>query len=371
VGGSLHDAGRSGNGGAAVAGGGGEPMAEGGSAGTGGEPPVVVTEGVLLKPENPSLDDRFGDSIALSGSTLAVGNATTGAVYIYERTDQGWISTATIDPMAFGSTEALTGSVALSGDTLLASAASVVHVFVRSADRWQHQAELAVSDARRLALDDDVALVGWNYGARTFIRTDGQWSELGPFETASGKSIEGAVALSGKTAALAGVDVTKPELLRVVTMYVRSGQSWSEQATLAPGDSDGIHISKLALTGDTLLVNNGAVHRYTRSGTAWSEQPMPAVTDASQTDETSDLAASAARFAVRGVRGASEVVLLFELTGSNWQHRTTLDLTYAGTAKERLAFSSTLTVSNQAVAISGRYVLYAEPEQNHGVVYAF
>jgi hypothetical protein len=74
---------------------------------------------------------------------------------------------------------------------------------------------------------------------------------------------------------------------------------------------------------------------------------------------------------VRAARGTSQVVLLFELTGSDWQHRTTLDLVYDRAANEQPSFGSALAVSDQAVAISGRYVLFGQPELNHGLVYAF
>ncbi|TKB91334.1 MAG: hypothetical protein E8D40_10365 [Nitrospira sp.] len=95
-----------------------------------------------IKASNTGGGDQFGDAMALSGDTLVVGaffedsSATgingdqlnddapdSGAVYVFRRTDGGWMQEAYLKASNTGEGDLFGGAVALSGNTLVVGAA--------------------------------------------------------------------------------------------------------------------------------------------------------------------------------------------------------------------------------------------------------
>ena len=153
-----------------------------------------------LKASNTGGGDLFGDSVALSGNTLAVGataedsdatgvSTTTpitanngasnsGAVYVFTRDARGtWTQQAYIKASNTGADDLFGGSVALSGDTLAVGAQSedsafqnsgAVYVFTRSVTTWTQQGPplkasnpgLRDSFGSSVALSGDTLVVG-------------------------------------------------------------------------------------------------------------------------------------------------------------------------------------------------------------------
>ncbi|MFM7260303.1 MAG: hypothetical protein ACKO3W_06830, partial [bacterium] len=123
--------------------------------------------------------DRFGDSISLSGDTLAVGvpeddvgaNANQGSVRVFVRSVTTWSAQATLTASDGGANHSFGTSVSLSGNTLAAGVpydnvgANVnqgsVRVFVRSGTTWSAQAKLTASDGAAFDIfGDSVSLSG-------------------------------------------------------------------------------------------------------------------------------------------------------------------------------------------------------------------
>lgn len=193
----------------------------------------------------------FGESVAVDGDTLAVGepldedadtgsNTTSGAVYLYTRSEGAWTEQDKVLPGDDSGVSEFGTLVALSGDTLAAAnfgpgvAGEQTQVFTRSGDTWSLQQDLTTGDDRwalAVALDGDTL------------------------------AVDPAVGGGG------------------VKVYTRAGSTWSVQQTLDLATSG--HGS-LALEGDRLLVgdptdddggpNAGAVYVMTRSGSTWSQE---------------------------------------------------------------------------------------------------
>ncbi len=242
------------------------------------EKALARTIGAAFKIENPddateigdgSPYDQFGYSLALDGDTALVGalydytvsGTRSGAVYVYVRTGAAWSRQAKLaadvgeDGDEFGYSLALDGDTALVGarsdDSAAASGLGSAYVFTRSGTHWSQQAKLVAGDG---VIDD-------NFGT--------------------------AVALSGDTALVGAAqgDAAVADT-GAAYIYVRSGNSWTQQAKLPATDQslfDNFGQS-VALSIDTAVVgapgdddffvgtDAGSVYVFTRSGSTWSQQ---------------------------------------------------------------------------------------------------
>jgi len=321
-----------------------------------------------IKASNTGDGDQFGYSIALSGDTLAVGAwledndddslANSGAVYVFIRNGTVWSQQAYIKASNAGDNDRFGNSVALSGDTLAVGAyreqsnatgingdesdnslneAGAVYVFTRSGVTWSQQAYIKPSntgDGDRfgwsVALSGDTLAVGAtgedsdgssqgnnglsNAGAAyVFTRSGTAWSQqayIKAFNPDSNDSFGYSVALYGDTLAVGadqeaskgtgvnGGEENDNSLINAGAAYVftRSGTAWSQQAYIKASNtgSNDVFGWSLALSGDTLAVGAageassasgingnqnddsapyaGAVYVFTRSGSAWSQQ---------------------------------------------------------------------------------------------------
>jgi len=286
-----------------------------------------------VKASNTGENDGFGYSIALSGdgNTLAVGahreesNATgistddsgetdnsafdAGAVYVFGRSDGGWVQQAYVKASNTGAGDQFGYSVALSddGNTLavgvrlddsnatgistdgsgeannLGDNTGAVYVFGRSGGGWVQQAYVKASNTG----GDD------QFGYSVALSDDGNTLAVGAiFEnsSASGISTNGS-GEANNLAAHAGA----------VYVFSRSGGSWFQQAYVKAsntgagdrfgepvslsGDGNtlvvGAHFEDSSATGistdgsgeaDNLADSAGAVYVFSRSGGNWSQQ---------------------------------------------------------------------------------------------------
>jgi len=103
----------------------------------------------------------FGNSVAISGDTVAVGAVGTNKVFVFRRTGLSWPQEAQLDPSDGAS--GFGASVALSGDTLAVGAVwNAAYVFVRGVAGWYERAKLLPSDlwGGYSAFGDAIALSG-------------------------------------------------------------------------------------------------------------------------------------------------------------------------------------------------------------------
>jgi len=143
-----------------------------------------------LTPEDGDEQDYFGRSVALSGETALIGarRATTllggekaGAAYVFERTGENWSQQAKLTPRDGDSWDRFGEAVALDGTTALVGAygdedpvgdgrydgAGSAYVFERREGQWRQQAKLTAEASEptdafgvAVALDGGTALVG-------------------------------------------------------------------------------------------------------------------------------------------------------------------------------------------------------------------
>jgi hypothetical protein len=161
------------------------------------------TDQSTIQPVDGVDHDNFGAAVALSGTTLVAGAAGAnvdieqgaGAAYVFENAGGSWQQTARLTATAPLQGENFGYTVAIAGDTIVASYASpngstIAAIYVRDGDTWTWQADLDVDGAQAL-------------------RADG-------------------VALSGDgSIALVGANAIDPGSLNSVYVFRRSGDAWS------------------------------------------------------------------------------------------------------------------------------------------------
>jgi len=280
----------------------------------------------------PAVYDRFGVSVAISGDYAIVGmhgddtgadNA--GSAYIYARSGTTWSLQATLNnptPAAsewFGNSVAISGDYAIvgaSGDDTGATEAGSAYIYVRSGTTWSLQATLnnpvpAGSDwfGHSVAISGDYAIVG-AYGDDTgatdagsayiYVRSGTTWSlqsTLNNPTPADGDIFGHSVDISGDYAIVSATyNDTGATDAGSAYIYVRSGTTWSLQATLnnPTPTGRGQFGRSAAISGDYAIVgahgddtganDAGSAYIYVRSGTTWSLQatlnnPTPAAYD--------------------------------------------------------------------------------------------
>ncbi|WP_428310873.1 GEVED domain-containing protein [Hydrocarboniphaga sp.] len=243
---------------------------------------------------------HFGQAVALYGDTALVSSPyedyETGAVYVYVRSGSSWTQQARIYNNV--SEEELGRAIALNGDTALISAneyGGSVFVYQRSGTVWSEQAQLNGTDqgtndsfGSAVAIDGDSAVVGSSTDQQTlysqgtayvFVRSGNSWAQQAKLIAADPKSYSrfgGAVAISGDTVAIGASQVN------ATYIFGRSGTAWTQQAKLkaADGQSNDNFGSSVALSGDSLLIgaagdaeySAGAAYLFLRRAGAWTQQ---------------------------------------------------------------------------------------------------
>ncbi len=262
-----------------------------------------------LSPQDASSGDEFGLAIAMDASGVAlIGSSRdddlgtdSGSVYAFVRSGTTWAEQwkmLAADGVAndrFGYSLALSGTTALIG----ASAGTFgngygtgfAYVFVRAGTTWVQETKLprgtaGYSFGTGVGLDGDDAFVGVTLQnhVRSYSRSGTTWS--GPTSQYASRSASDdyfgyAASLSGNTlvVGLPGDDDDPPgcEACGSAQVFVRAAGTWVRQQVLpSPGvntnDGFGTYVS---VSGDTLVVgrNYGSgTYVYTRSGTTWSPQ---------------------------------------------------------------------------------------------------
>ncbi len=244
-----------------------------------------------------------------------------GAVYIFNRAGGNWVEGSRIDPPEDTRLQTFGNSIKLSGDTLAIGASNktvgsnlnqgAVYVYVRSGGAWTFQQKLTASDGAAqdffsLSLDisGDTIIAGApladvngaiNRGAAyVFTRSGTTWTQQPKLLSSDGNANDSfgfSVALENDTAVVSAPfkEVGQNFTAGVAYVFNRSGNVWNEQQRLneTGGNSDisGQFARSVALSGDRLIVgqpnfvdqsadlfNHGAVHVYQRTGLTWTKR---------------------------------------------------------------------------------------------------
>jgi len=270
----------------------------------------------------------FGTSVALSGDTLAVGDAAeascstgvnssptglcryAGAVYIFTRTNGSWTQQAYVKASNTGGVPfaGFGGSLALTGDTLAVGASGedscgrgvngdqthtagcdgtgAVYVFMRTAGVWSQQAYIKASNARNGIGGGDL------FG--TSLAVSGNTLVVGASgEDSCAPGINGDQANTGCEGAGAVYVFTRTNGLWTQEAYIKASNPGGAGGPVGPFDSGDGFGASVAISGDTLAVgsgedscalgingdqmNNGclgagAVYVFTRTNGSWTQQ---------------------------------------------------------------------------------------------------
>ena len=191
------------------------------------------TQEAKLLPADGAADDRFGNSVSISGDYAVVGAVMTdpfsvggsGSAYVFKRTGTTWTQEAKLLASdgaagdAFGSSVSISGDYAVvgaKGDDDNGSGSGSAYVFKRSGTSWQQEAKLLPSDGAAedyfglsVSISGDYAVVGAyrdddNGGssgsAYLFKRTDTSWvqeAKLLAFDGVGGDFFGYSVSISG------------------------------------------------------------------------------------------------------------------------------------------------------------------------------
>lgn len=216
------------------------------------------------------------------------GAAEGGAAYVFVRNGSSWQEQARLLPSGVSLMSFFGATVAISGDTVLVGGMHSTYVFVRNGTSWSEQARLLPSGGTLLPIgaaiavsgDTAVASDGFNGGVYLFVRSGTSWSEqarLLPPEPDDG--FGSSLALSGDTLVVGapGAD----NRTGAVYVFVRSGSAWTQQARLAGAGSlsqDNFGRS-ISISGERIAVgtwpqggSGGRVYTFVRSGSTWSQE---------------------------------------------------------------------------------------------------
>jgi len=232
---------------------------------------TIWSEQAYIKPSNTGSGDKFGNSVAVSGDTLAVGayledSSTTGvdsaadngakdsgAIYVYVRSGDSWNEQAYIKSSNSEAFDNFGISVSLSGDTLAAGA--------------------YLEDSSTTGVGSTPDEAAKNSGAvYVFTRNGSTWSEqayIKSSNTQSNDTFGYCVALSGDTLAVgaygedsstSGIGSAADELASragAAYVFVRSGTAWNERGYIKASNSQVFDEfgRSIALSGDTLAVS--------------------------------------------------------------------------------------------------------------------
>jgi len=261
----------------------------------------------------------FGESVAIDGDTIAVGDHLMGAMAAYDRTGSAWTESVLFREGHIGYSAAVSGAdiaggnrshdpvrivsrtagawdvagastlpgqeVAMNGDLAVTTDMSTVRVFRRSSGTWSSISEIPLATALRTT-PPDVEIEGTSFAVadsgsgevRVFAVVGDVVSEQPPIAIEVNPNFGLQLAMSGDTIAVCGYGQ--------VDTYRRTGETWAhEQEITASGMSQLSQFGKsgVALEGDTLIVGDrrdlqpdeehmGSAVVFTRSGGQWTQR---------------------------------------------------------------------------------------------------
>jgi hypothetical protein len=315
-------------------------------------------------------EDRFGNSVAISGNTAIIGagwvtiagNRHRGAAYVYTRTGQSWSLQQTLTASDGAANDEFGSSVAINGDTAIVGAfqatvgghqyQGAAYVFTRSGNTWAQQQKLTAGDNAAgffgfsMAMSSDTAIIG---AVNSKIGTN-----------------------SGQGASY---------------VFVKSGNSWSEQQKLSA--NDGVSNSNfgvsVGISGDTVIIGahgdpiegnvlQGAAYIFTRSGSAWSQHQklttplsLPYKAFGYSVGINGDtVVVGALQETINGKPGQGSAYV-FVRTGNTWTQQQRLTAS-DGASGDNFGFA--VAISNESIVVTSPYDDVGEREQGSAYVFA-
>lgn len=324
-----------------------------------------------LTAPSPWAYDRFGFSVAVSGSAVVVGadrrdqedRVDSGAAYVFRSMGGGWSLEATLRPRDLAEKDGLGISVAADGDAILVGApgkdgalpgAGAAYLFRRRGGRWREEAKLVdpspterAGFGHAVALRADTVLVGAAtssdlevMGGRAYLfrRGPGGWeleARLAPPEPKPLQKFGAAVALDGDLALVGAPRAVLGEKTRAGAVFVfrRMERGWQPAAELtgSPPRNDEEFGRTVALAAGRLLVgsqfgdaaglNTGVAWLFDLRGDRWESRGPVLAPDPAALDEFGSAVALSGRWLLVGAPREAEAgnaagaAYLYDLSG--------------------------------------------------------
>ena len=285
-----------------------------------------------LTASSPAAGDQFGCSVSISGDNAIVGadrndynGPWSGAAYVFERTNAGWIQQAMLVPSdgrvgdRFGCAVSISGNYAIVGaywDDDNGTSSGSAYIFRKEASVWVQEAKLTASDGAKddwfgyavsisgnyaivgSALDDDN---GIDRGSvYVFRRSGSSWDQQAKLlagDGDAGDEFGGSVCIEGNSAVIGAIgDDDAGEDSGAAYMFVRSGNDWIQQDKLVASDAaagdhfgnsvsiDGNYAVVAAVLNDQMGAESGSAYIFRREGQSWDQQAKLTAPDAAGQD---------------------------------------------------------------------------------------
>ena len=344
-----------------------------------------------LKASDTLPNERFGNSLALSGNTLAVGaygaHGSSGRVYVFVHDGSSWSQQAQLQASNSGTSDLFGADVALDGDTLVVGApneksngtspdnnsvtqAGAAYVFERVGTTWTETAYL------KAPLNTNFLHFGANVAVAESVI-----AVAAPMDDSDATGLDGDPLSTGAKDSGA------------VYTYVPDGATWKQESYIKASDAsiNATFGSEMAMHGDTLLVGApdrvasipgpGKAYVFVRDGDSWVEQAILQMAHGDIDDRFGESLALWGDTAVIGAPGENSKSLgtngdetdnsalgpgaafVFERTGSTWEQVAYLKPVQAHVASG-LGWSP---FAGNAVAIRGNRIAVSALDGSYGV----
>ncbi len=266
---------------------------------------------LLLTPSDPSANLLFGSSISMSGNYLLVGapgsSTNQGAAYVYIRDStklntwtqqQRLVASDGASGNLFGHSVSISGSNLIIGSPGASTNTGKAYIFNLSGDVWTQVTTVSASNGainsyfgfRNISIDSNYAVVG-SYGLSTntgsayvYFYNGTSWGQqqiLTPSYNATSNYFGFSVFIRGAYIAVGAYNYTAG--IGRVSMFSRSGTTWSESQVLSSGVASAyqfgysVSISEsqnlIAVGANTFTTSTltGTVYTFTRFGNLYSQ----------------------------------------------------------------------------------------------------
>ena len=279
--------------------------------------------------------DKFGSSIAISGSTVVVGahlddlGVDAGSAYAFVRSGSTWTQQQKLTASDAGVSDEFGTSAGVSEDHAVVGSpkdddagncegadCGSAYLYLRTGSTWGDVQKITAGDAAAgdefgtsVAIDGQTAVVGAPFdddaanssgSAYVFVLTNDTWTQeakLTAGDPATNDQFGTSVALDGDTVVVGSPqDDDNGASSGSAYVFVRSGSTWSQQAKLTASDgaANDLFANRIALSGNTAVAASaghdtpatgaGAVYVFVRSGSTWSQQHKLSADDAGVND---------------------------------------------------------------------------------------
>ena len=331
--------------------------------------PLLVASLQKLSPSTSG--HSFGQSVALEGSTLVVGqscassgtaDSCSGAVFVYSRSGTSWKLAERLVASDLKSLTYLGDAVSVGGNTVAAGAprssdaglsSGSAYLFTGNGGTWKQQQKLAVGQkgdkfASSVSLEGDTLLAGASHHTPTgkgqgagavyvFQRSGTSWSQVQKLVAAgsgAGARFGQSVSMKGKVALVGAPGDSQKGAAHV---YHHDGTAWQHAQKLTANDAmagdslgESVSVSKAVMVvgapgADAAGVDSGAAYVFHRSGSAWKQAHKLSAKDGAAGDKLGHAVAIAGDVVVAGATGDDDkgqdsgAVYLFVRDGSAWK----------------------------------------------------